>query len=103
MQPRQQYKTGGGYIIGLYKHQLLPPTEGGAIRCKAIYVDDRNINDTNIEVVIMTWSPPHSLAESKEHYFALPATEQWGSQGWSFTNLEAAENKYNSIKTNKDE
>ena len=102
MEPRQQYKT-GGYTFNLHKYELLLPTKKGTARCKAIYKDDRDKSNTNVEVVIMTWGLPHPMSASKESYFGMPATSEWGNKGWSFRDLGAAEIKYNSIGINDEE
>ena len=101
MEPRQQYKA-NKHIFNLHKWELLPLTKKGAVKCKAIYIDDSD-SPPNIEVLIMAWSPPNPRFGGTEYMFTLPGTENWGNAGWSFRSLKAAEIKYNSIGINDEE
>jgi len=56
--------------------------------------------DAGFEVVVISENPRYTLnnglnwIEAAEGY---PSPEMWGSRGWTFTNLLAAENKYESL------
>lgn len=96
IEPRQQYKA-NGYQFQLQTYGMLPTTEAGTIRCKAIYVDDRDAGDVNIEVLVMDLGKPHHLSESQEFLFRLPGNNSWGSYAWSFRDMTAAIRKFERI------
>ena len=92
MEPMSEHKK-HGFDFKLHKAERLEDTEAGKQKWKAIYVADGNI-----EVVIMNEVEPHPLYHPDgKKKLGLPSSSQWGALGWSYSNLERAIEKFNSL------
>lgn len=92
MEPMSEHKK-HGFDFKLYKSERLEDTKTGKQKWKAIYVANGNI-----EVVIMHESEPHPIFNPDgDSKLSLPSSSKWGELGWSYSNLELAVEKFNSL------
>lgn len=98
MKIQQSFKKFGWNFELVSSEYLGQSEKSGRKSYKAIYKGSaKNIERLNVEVVILRENLPSEFLGRTENVLSYPCSEQWGIYGWSYPNMEMAEQKYSKI------